>query len=154
MGGEGEDVRIVVQGELSATLLTELVGFGVRAARPGLLLFGNTLDQAALGGTLRRLHAAGLTIVAVECQRQTPTPHFPAIPQPSPPDSSGDQVAQIEVAGTLPAAVGTLLDCIALHENPATTTLEFRILNDDDLFVVLDTLEEWGIGLRRMIKLT
>lgn len=150
--GAYEDVRIVVEGELSADLLSELVGFGVRAARPGLLLFGTTPDQAALGGTLRRLHAAGLTILAVECQRPMPTSHSPVPPTPIDPITSAEHLAQIEVAGILPDEVGTLLDCVALRENPATTTLEFRILSDDDLFIVLDTLEEWGISLRRMIK--
>lgn len=145
-----EELRIVVQGALTADVLMELEGFGVRAAEPGLLLFGDVADQAALGGTLRRLHAAGLEITAVECRRHSldlhrlPTSFTPA-------STDGRHTAQIEVDGTAPAAVTDLLDCVARRENPATTTLEFLVSDDKELFVVLDALDEWGLQLRTLV---
>ena len=128
-----EDLRIVVQGQLTADVLVELEGFGVRAAHPGLLLFGSIPDQAALGGTLRRLHAAGLVITTVECHRRSFHVASPADPQPGQPTRPHRHVARIEVDG---------------RTNPATSTLEFHLVDDDELFVVLDALEEWGLHLR------
>lgn len=145
-----EELRIVVQGDLTADVLVELEGFGVRAAEPGLLLFGSVPDQAALGGTLRRLHAAGLVITAAECHRHSV--RIPANVRPAThPSVPSSNLARIEVDGSVPAEVGELVECVGRHDNPATTTLEFRLSGDDELFVVLNALEEWGLHLRKLI---
>lgn len=140
----------MVQGELTADLLVELEGFGVRAAEPGLLLFGKVPDQASLGGTLRRLHSAGLVITSVECHR-----HSMHLPHDVPPtirrDVPSRNLAQIEVHGVVPPEVGELVECVGRRDNPPTTTLEFHLAGDDELFVVLDALEECGLHLRNLV---
>lgn len=146
-----EEVRIVVQGSLSADVLVELEGFGVRAAEPGLLLFGEAVDEAALVGTLRRLHAAGLQITAVECRRRSLDPRAPIHTHMKAPAFDAGSMAEVEVDGTPPAAVADLLDCVRRRDNPATTTLEFLVADNDELFSVLDALEQWGLHLRALV---
>lgn len=143
-----KELRIVVQGQLTADVLMELDGFGVRAAEPGLLLFGNVADQAALGGTLRRLHGAGLVITAVEYSDHSLNSLSPASAAPV---AGHRYIAEIEVAGTVPPEVGDLVECVGRRTTPATTTLSFSVSGDNDLFLVLDAFEEWGLRLRKVV---
>ena len=136
-------VRLLVEGELTATVLDELEGFGVRAEGSGLVLEGDLPDQTALWGVLRRLHAAGLAICAVE-RIEHPAPRRGAA---GPRSDGRERTVRIEVDGGVTALLADLTGGV-VRPGGHPMALEVRVVDDDDLIAVLDDIDTLGLTVR------
>lgn len=135
------DIRIHAEGEVGAELTSELGGLVATPVPDGTLLEGTVVDTAELWGVLHRLHRAGLRLRSVERPCAGPAPD-PAGPE------GNTLLARVEVDGHAAGVVSVLLRAADVYQNPPSTTLVFRLGDEDALFEVLDTLEDLALNLR------
>lgn len=141
-------VRIGVRGAVPGALREELAGFVENVMPGGWVLVGSVADQAALLGTLERLHLAGLRIHDVE---QLMTPSAGPLPGAGTalPPARGLR-ARIQVEGRVAALLARTLAREHVAEQPVTTSVEVHLEDDVDLFRLLARLESLALVVREV----
>ena len=129
------NVRIEIRGELPDATRQELDGFTELPRTDGWMLWGVVPDQAALLGVLHRLHLAGVVVEDVEQVDEWPD------------DSSGTEMARIQVDGRVADYLAAQLATAHLSE-PETTTIEVRVAGQEGLFALLSRLQALAVNLR------
>ena len=135
------DIRIHADGEVPPEVTAELGGLVATPVPDGTLLEGTVVDTAELWGVLHRLQRAGLRLSSVErpCAGRAPDPGAPG---------GNTLLARVEVDGHAAGVVSVILRAADVYQNPPSTTLVFRLGDEDALFKVLDTLEDLALNLR------
>lgn len=140
------DIRIHAEGEVDAALRAELGALRVSRVPDGSVLEGTVIDTAELWGLLHRLRRAGLRLRSVD---RIPGPETPREQSTPAERHYGDGLtARVEVDGYAAALVSMVVGTADVYQTPPSTTLVFKLGDDDTLFDVLAAIEDLALNLR------